>query len=351
MVASFATNKSKVTLADVTPLARLTGEYNIVVVPTKSPIKSLKDLRRAGEGRRRARCPGPAARPAATTTCSPASIVQAAGVDPRQTNYVAFSGGGDSLASIIGGQVTVGVGGYSELIEQVKAGNLRALGDLRGRPRARHRHADAARAGRRTCRSPTGAASPRRRSSRDEQRQAYLALIDKVVKSPTWKDAAREERLGRRLSRRRRLPDLYRRGDQARDRDPHHARPDQMNARLTFRTQPERAARRHAPQRERGGRGARRHRRWASSWCSRPSTGPTSPATPRSARGVFPCIVGAALSLVGLALLVAEPARARGASPGSRARSHRAASASSPAPLARTSLLVARRRLIAQRRC
>ena len=44
MVASFATNRSKVTLADVTPLARLTGEYKIVVVPTKSPIKSLKDL-------------------------------------------------------------------------------------------------------------------------------------------------------------------------------------------------------------------------------------------------------------------------------------------------------------------
>ena len=44
MVASFATNKSKVTLADVTPVARLTSEYSVVVVPKDSPIKSIADL-------------------------------------------------------------------------------------------------------------------------------------------------------------------------------------------------------------------------------------------------------------------------------------------------------------------
>ncbi len=115
-----------------------------------------------------------------------ASIVQAAGVDPRQTNYIAFSGGGDSLASIIGGQVTVGVGGYSELIEQVKAGNLRALGisavdrvpgvDM---PTLREQGADV------SFSNWRGVSAPPKLS--DAQRQAYLALIDKVVKSPTWK--------------------------------------------------------------------------------------------------------------------------------------------------------------------
>jgi putative tricarboxylic transport membrane protein len=44
MVASFATNKSKVTLADVTPVARLISEYSVVVVPKDSPVKSLADL-------------------------------------------------------------------------------------------------------------------------------------------------------------------------------------------------------------------------------------------------------------------------------------------------------------------
>ncbi len=185
MVASFTTNRSKVTLADVTPLARLTGEYNIVVVPTKSPIKSLKDLvALVKKGPRAVSWAGGSA--GGNDHMLAASIVQSAGVDPRQTNYIAFSGGGDSLASIIGGQVTVGVGGYSELIEQVKAGNLRALGlsatervpgiDM---PTLREQGVDV------SFSNWRGVAAPPKLSG--EQRQAYLTLIDKVVKSPGWK--------------------------------------------------------------------------------------------------------------------------------------------------------------------
>jgi putative tricarboxylic transport membrane protein len=185
MVASFATNRSKVTLADVTPLARLTGEYNIVVVPTKSTIKSLKDLiERVKAGSRAVSWAGGSA--GGNDHLLAASLVQAAGVDPRQTNYIAFSGGGDSLASIIGGQVTVGVGGYSELIEQVKAGNLRALGisavervpgvDM---PTLREQGADV------SFSNWRGVAAPPKLT--DAQQQAYLALIDKVVTSPNWK--------------------------------------------------------------------------------------------------------------------------------------------------------------------
>ena len=185
MVASFATNKSKVTLADVTPLARLTGEYNIVVVPTKSPIKSLKDLvELVKKGPRAVSWAGGSA--GGNDHLLAASIVQSAGIDPRQTNYVAFSGGGDSLASILGGQVTVGVGGYSELIEQVKAGNLRALGisatdrvpgiDM---PTLREQGVDV------TFSNWRGVAAPPKLTA--EQRQAYLGLIDKVVKTKTWK--------------------------------------------------------------------------------------------------------------------------------------------------------------------
>lgn len=185
MVASSATNRSKVTLADVTPLARLTGEYNIVVVPAKSPIKSLKDLmERVKAAPRAVSWAGGSA--GGNDHMLSASIVQAAGVDPRQTNYIAFSGGGDSLASIIGGQVTVGVGGYSELIEQVKAGNLRALGisavdRVPGIDMATLREQGA----NVSFSNWRGVAAPPKLT--DAQRQAYLALIDKVVKSPSWK--------------------------------------------------------------------------------------------------------------------------------------------------------------------
>ncbi len=44
MVGAILTNKAPVSLADVTPLARLTGEYQLIVVPADSPIQSMADL-------------------------------------------------------------------------------------------------------------------------------------------------------------------------------------------------------------------------------------------------------------------------------------------------------------------
>ena len=184
MVASTATNKSPVTLADVTPLARLTSEYSLVVVPKNSPLGSLKDLvDKIKAGPRAVSWAGGSA--GGNDHIVAALIVQALGIDPRQVNYIAFSGGGDSLASILGGQVTVGVGGYSELIEQVKAGNLRALAisseqrmpgtDI---PTLREQGVNA------TLANWRGVTAPPRLSA--EQRQAYLTLIDKVTTSPTW---------------------------------------------------------------------------------------------------------------------------------------------------------------------
>ena len=47
MVGAIVTNKSPVTLAQVTPIARLTGEYEVVVVPASSKIQNDE-----GPGRR-----------------------------------------------------------------------------------------------------------------------------------------------------------------------------------------------------------------------------------------------------------------------------------------------------------
>src|SRR5262245_56090731 len=44
MVGAIHLNRSPVNLSQVTPLARLTGEYDVIAVPASSPIKSLKDL-------------------------------------------------------------------------------------------------------------------------------------------------------------------------------------------------------------------------------------------------------------------------------------------------------------------
>ena len=44
MVGAILTNKSPVTLNEVTPIARLTGEYEAIVVPASSPLKTIGDL-------------------------------------------------------------------------------------------------------------------------------------------------------------------------------------------------------------------------------------------------------------------------------------------------------------------
>ena len=54
-------------------------------------------------------------------------IARDAGVDPGKINYVAFRGGGEATAAILGGNVTVGGSGYSEFSEYIKAGKMRAL--------------------------------------------------------------------------------------------------------------------------------------------------------------------------------------------------------------------------------
>ncbi|MFL5127074.1 MAG: tripartite tricarboxylate transporter substrate-binding protein, partial [Microvirga sp.] len=44
MVGAILTNKAPVTLDQVTPIARLTSEYLVIVVPANSPLKTAKDL-------------------------------------------------------------------------------------------------------------------------------------------------------------------------------------------------------------------------------------------------------------------------------------------------------------------
>ena len=126
MEGAILTNKSPVTLANVTPLARLTGEYELVVVPADSPLKSMADLAaklKADPGS--VSWGGGSA--GGTDHILAGLIAQAAGVEGGKVNYIAHSGGGEALSDILGGHVTVGISGYEEFAPQVQAGKLRAL--------------------------------------------------------------------------------------------------------------------------------------------------------------------------------------------------------------------------------
>jgi putative tricarboxylic transport membrane protein len=126
MLGGIVTHRSPVTLADVTPIARLTGEYEVLTVPTSSPFRTLDDFVRAFKERPESISWGGGSAGGSDQILA-GLIAQAVGVDPRRVNYIAFSGGGESLSAILGGQVSVGVNGLAEFAPQIEAGTVRVL--------------------------------------------------------------------------------------------------------------------------------------------------------------------------------------------------------------------------------
>jgi putative tricarboxylic transport membrane protein len=187
MVGAILTNASPVTLNDITPIARLTGEYEAIVVPAASDIKTMADLvakLKADPGS--VSWGGGSA--GGTDHITAGLIAKATGVDPTKVNYIAFSGGGEALAAILGGQVTVGISGYGEFAEQVKAGALRVLAissdakiDGIDAPTLKESGVDVSIQNWRMISAAPGLSA--------EQTAAINADIDKMVQSKSWQDA------------------------------------------------------------------------------------------------------------------------------------------------------------------
>src|SRR5215218_2503337 len=127
MVGALAMNKSPVTLEQVTPIARLTEEIQVIVVPANSPIKTAQELAAAVKADI-AKVTFAGGSAGGVDHVMAALFAGAIGADAKKVNYIPFSGGGESLAAILGGKVTAGVSGLSEYDGQIKSGKLRALG-------------------------------------------------------------------------------------------------------------------------------------------------------------------------------------------------------------------------------
>ncbi|WP_332814630.1 Bug family tripartite tricarboxylate transporter substrate binding protein [Ramlibacter sp.] len=126
MLGGIITGKPPVSLSQATPIARLTSEYNVFVLPANSPFKTMADVVaqlkkdpgsvKWGGGSR-----------GSTEHIAAAMLARAVGVDPARINYVAFRGGGEATAAILGGNVTVGGSGYSEFAEYIEAGKMKPI--------------------------------------------------------------------------------------------------------------------------------------------------------------------------------------------------------------------------------
>lgn len=186
MVGAILTNASPVSLADVTPIARLTGEYEAIVVPAASPIQDMQGLVAALKA-------DPGAVSWAGGSAGGADhiavglIAKAAEVDPTKINYIAYSGGGEALAAILGNQVTAGISSLGEFQAQVEAGTLRLLAVSSAEriegvdaPTLKEAGLDVEMQNWRMVAAAPGLS--------DEQKAKVSADIEKMVKSASWQE-------------------------------------------------------------------------------------------------------------------------------------------------------------------
>lgn len=183
MVGGIILGKSQVNLSQVTPIARLTSEWEIIVVPASSPLKSMADLvkmLKADPGK--VSWGGGSA--GGTDHILAGLIARAVGVDAARVNYVPYKGGGEAVAAILGGHVTVGVSGIGEFAEHVKSGKMRALAQsspakLDGIPSLKEQGIDVELGNWRGIFGAPGITP--------QQRDALVKLVKDATETPAWK--------------------------------------------------------------------------------------------------------------------------------------------------------------------
>jgi putative tricarboxylic transport membrane protein len=183
MVGGTYLQKSPVTLAQVTPIARLTSEWEVIVVPAASPHKTMADLLKAFKAD-----PGKVSwgggSAGGTDHILAGLIAKSVGVDARRVNYVPFKGGGEAVAAIIGGHVSAGVSGIGEFAEHVKSGKMRALAQsgpakVDGIPSLKEQGIDVELGNWRAIFAAPGITPA--------QRDALVKLVQDATGTPSWK--------------------------------------------------------------------------------------------------------------------------------------------------------------------
>ncbi len=191
MVGALLTNKSAVRLDQATPIAKLTEEVEVIVVPAASPIKNAQDLAAAVKADP-AKVTWTGGSAGGVDHITAALFAQAAGADSSKINYIAFSGGGESLAAVLGGRVTAGISGFGEYEGQIKSGRLRLIGVTADKriagidgPTFKEQGIDVVISNWRSVMAPPGLTP--------QQRDELTALVEKMANSPAWKDILKQK--------------------------------------------------------------------------------------------------------------------------------------------------------------
>jgi putative tricarboxylic transport membrane protein len=193
LVGGVYTNKSKATLDQTTPVARLTEEPEIVVVKKESPYQSFDQLLTEWKADPGKLAVGGGSSPGGPDHLAPMLIAKTAGIDPKQVNFVSYDGGGELLAALLGNQLAFGVTGVGEVKDQIEAGEIRPLAVSSAEPvegvdvkTLKEQGVDL------EFTNWRGWVAPPELSNEDKQ--ALIDLATKMHDSQQWKDALAQNR-------------------------------------------------------------------------------------------------------------------------------------------------------------
>lgn len=127
VVGAAYTQKSKATLNDTTPIAKLIEEAGAIVVPKDSPYKDINQLVDAWKKDPKKLAVGGGSSPGGPDHLLPMQLAKAVGIDPKQVSYVSYDGGGELLPALLGNKIAFGASGFGEFLDQVEAGDVRVL--------------------------------------------------------------------------------------------------------------------------------------------------------------------------------------------------------------------------------
>jgi putative tricarboxylic transport membrane protein len=126
MVGAILTSKSPATLERMAPLARLTIEYNAIVVGPGSPFKTLKDLTNALRTDPD-KVPVGGGPTGGVDHITLVLIAKAIGTPAAKLNYVPYQRGSEMIAALSGGKIAAGIAGAWEFKPYIETGRLRLL--------------------------------------------------------------------------------------------------------------------------------------------------------------------------------------------------------------------------------
>lgn len=192
MVGGIIANDSAATLSDVTPIARLAEDFEVIVVPASSPYRTLEEFLDGWRADPEGTAVGGGSK-GGTDHLLAGLVADAAGIDPRRINYLAFSGGGEALNALLSNTVDASISGFNEFADQIEAGNVRALAlGTRERvegidvPSLGEQGIDVELTNWRGLVAPPGLTP--------EQRDALVEIVGEMVRSPSWQDTLARNR-------------------------------------------------------------------------------------------------------------------------------------------------------------